>query len=1404
MAANNNIIGEVGLKVVPIDPGFDAAVKRIIDRLENQAKFKISADTNDASKGVDQLIGKTGALADKWAAAGLQVAGFTAAIYIVRNAVDSVIDRFAGLFDQLSQAKAGFTSILGSVGAGNQLLDQIREFARVSPFVTQELVNYSQQLLGVGVASEKIVPLLTRVGDIISSVGGDTQSIGRVLFTLTQIQTIGRLTGQDAMQLQSALIPITKYLAEYLHKTTAEIKKMQEAGSISAETVFSAISSQGDKVQGAMNLATRTIGAAKSVLFDTIKIFLTSQPVLNKINQDIIKGILAVSNALSDQGVQSAFTRFFDGVNKIYDALTPFLKQLASLGSEGGLTVLDTFSTILETVAVVLDAIPEPVLRLLATTFATLSILKAPLALLKYVDSIKTVTVGLFSFAQAQIAGAAATDAQTEAIQRQTLVSERNNKILRASALALGVAGALVSDGQGGGRDAVGTVLTGAAVGASVGGLPGALAGGAAGAVTAIFTANAKADEDAKKASAELAKTYADEFNKSLKLQFGETTPDKSLTAAFGEINSTQTVIDNITKSIDIWKKKQDSLTGGNVGEINKQYQDLANNISKATDVVGQYQKELDALKATDTVAYLQNVSNKLALVDKNTPGTLTQNFPTDGLPGFTPESLRITARQLEILNGALPKSAEEVDFLRTQLGFLGLTFDAVIVNAPDQVQILINKFTSLPDSFKDASIAALNFGTIIKKSATDATELFGKFKEEVAGVAAQLAEVTQTNQSFGSLFERNAKSGVLGVRKDITNSEINAVGNQLLTSSSKEYERAVVSLTATLGSEEARKQALIISNRTLYGEFRILQDTLGKTDSEFKELLKTTGLYNAYSSTFDVKNSVNVETLDEMASRLGIAKDKLADLLQLSKTNSTTQIISTKETDKLIADLKDVNTQIENFTGHGNINGLYVEQVRLTGELAANTRDVTAAIKEQEAAQLKLFDLFSGQISTYLGGLDRARTFNDVLGGLFEVTNANTLAITTNVDTIANAATVILSNAAAVFETSFNKSGDKVAANAAAANTAVAQFEALQITLGKTDKEFRGVLESLQLLDEYNLAVAASDNAVTGTLADVAKQLGISQKELFELTGLLGAIDPTLNIVVTADTAKAVERLKELDKMLSQGSLGGDLRLQLEAERTTLNQQIAAGGGVTGVDPNTQKPEDTIRKENERKAEEARRSVEKAAREAQQKAEEASRKAAAELERWKNAVENATASLTSKLEQAAASIVTAAQAWVTSIKERTQYEQAVSTSRLTNNADKQAKDLIEISSGLANLRGRGISQGVLDSLGINNVADTRQVRKLVGSSNSDLARLNEAVSNRDNLAQNLATSEEDRRTRANITQAIKDAAKTLNIDLSKVNAAAISNQFNITPGLNAEDIAAQILNILSSGRISR
>lgn len=754
MVAQNNIVGEVGLKVVPVDPAaqFQAGVDQIIKRLEKQAQFQIKAS------GLENVERQANVAAEAFANAAIQAAGLTAAIYGIKASVEGAINKLSGLFDQLAQARAGFTSILHSEAAGGALLNDIREFARVSPFVTQELVNYSQQLLGVGLSAEKIIPLLKSTGDIISSVGGDTQNLGRVLFTLTQIKSIGALKGQDTMQLQNSLIPITKYLSDYLHKSSQEIVKLREDGKITADTVFAALNAQGEKVKGAMDRATRNIAGARAILSDTVTQLFQNQPVLNKVFEDVYKSIAKFADKLSSTEFQQAFAQFFDGVERFYESLKPILEQIGKLADSQGINALKLFGTTIGAFGTALSAIPEGVMNLLVRTFVALATLKAPLLLLQYVSSIRTMassiipaTTNLARMGAAQAVAAeqsvyatavyknevVALDQMTAALtanQRAQLgqqfatqqskgpgfFSRNAGRIGTGVAIGGQVAGQYLSSKSGTGAKTAGGLLQGASTGALIGsviGPEGAIAGAAIGAaiggITAFFgEKDRKIKEDIEKMKV-LGKQDAEAFITEVGKKFGDSASGEGFLAYQAKIR-------------DLSHEYQ--TQAAKIAEINNNLPDGFGDLAaKPTKEMEGLKAQIDALASESAAQFdplREGLKNLVAGLDKSEAGFLALTTVARG-------GVRVAATNLNQADEALAK--------------YGFTLaDLNIPEKQEQMVQYIRTWDGLTTAQQKATAEANKYNTALDTAKANAASVFDPQEKRIqsqidfAGVRAE------------------------------------------------------------------------------------------------------------------------------------------------------------------------------------------------------------------------------------------------------------------------------------------------------------------------------------------------------------------------------------------------------------------------------------------------------------------------------------------------------------------------------------------------------------------------------------------------------------------------------------------------------------------------------------------
>jgi tape measure domain-containing protein len=1223
------IVGEAFIQILPTDGGVTPGVQKIIDNLPKSVNVPVTADTAQATKNVDALAAQiTGQVGGAWEQAAIQAATFTAAILGVRAAVEGTVNKLAGLFDQLAQAQAGFTAILGSQSAGQQLLDDIREFARVSPFVTQELVNYSQQLLGVGQSAESIVPLLKSTGDLIASVGGDTQNISRVLFTLTQIRSIGRLVGQDAIQLQSALVPITKLLADFLGKTTAEVKKLQEQGAISADTVFAAITNAGSKVEGAMATATRNIGGARSVLSDTIQIMLQDSVALNAVFDDVVQGIIRFSDAIgSNVKLQQDIASIDASLASLYENLQPLLEGLADASTSLALSSLDVLASGLQILASALDAIPEGALRLLGQGLAIIAAIRAPLFLIQYVRSIGELgkvlqPANVSRLANTALGIKATGDAsQAAAPQVDRLTAAMNKHVTTMSAMITG-AGLLVT-ALGQENDAmqtIGATLTGAGIGAQLGsafGPAGTLVGLAAGAgigFVTSFVTNAR-EEAARQAQeiqdigAKSAKSFLDGFA----VRFPEFDSANAFETFFADTQGLRDQVDAYDQLIERQEEVHDQLgrlasgpraateaalaqETGAIKMLQDEYLNLGDEIDNMSRGAKEAQAQLDSLASEGAFAEAAgDLASKLSAVKKESEEYVkivtdfaNAQFPNQ--PGlfsadFSDELARTEAITV-LLGDSIVNSAADLETFRKLSEQTGLTLDQYLeLPLETLVQILEDK---IPNAVSKSRIEIAALRTTLDEAKKATEEFYKPFVDQINSAQAALQASESLTKSFNTFVQERTDASAL------------ALGESYLK---------VVQNITTANEAAFKGSGTEAGISFLVAQLDSLKEQLDLTEPAFRALLQSMGLLGLYNTGIDPGFT---GSLEELAEQLGVSEQAL------------TRIIPS------LNDLKDG----QEITINTNI----LEKIEELRTLTNGFTDFATVGPEAAAA------------------LQAAFLNIDLLGG-----------------------------------------------------------------------------------------IAPQLNEIETRLNRVREGMDIETRR---------ALNPSLPAQLQEQQAEAaVDRLNRQRFAEEQARIAAE-----EAER--------------------------IRLEQERLAEAARREAERIAREQEAAAKEAQRLIEEQLreqERLRQALKDAGETIESAMQQAAEEINNAARAMTANLRERVQDDEAVSVTRLIRNAQDQANRVQELGTGIETLRGRGLSNSTIEALGIDNVADIRQLRRLLGASSTDLQQLNSLVGLRDSNAEAIARRERQQETQATIVAAIIQAAQVLGYEISPERAAALALQVNIT-----------------------
>lgn len=217
-----------------------------------------------------------------------------------------------------------FNTMLGK-DQGQKMLKNLREFAASTPFRFPELAGSAKTLIGFGVAQEDVMDTMKVLGDVSAGTGKNVQELA-VIFG--QIRGMGRLQGQDFMQLVNAGFPVSE-IAKTIGTDMKGLKDQMEAGNVSFEAVeetFKRLTREGGKFNNMMKALSETTAGKFSTLMDNITM----------LGQSMSKYLLPSINKFLDWAINAV--QWFDKLDPAVHRLTLIIGGL--VGAFGPLLVI--------------------------------------------------------------------------------------------------------------------------------------------------------------------------------------------------------------------------------------------------------------------------------------------------------------------------------------------------------------------------------------------------------------------------------------------------------------------------------------------------------------------------------------------------------------------------------------------------------------------------------------------------------------------------------------------------------------------------------------------------------------------------------------------------------------------------------------------------------------------------------------------------------------------------------------------------------------------------------------------------------------------------------------------------------------------------------------------------------
>ena len=216
---------------------------------------------------------------------------------------------------QIEKYTTGFTNMLGSAEAAQQVMSQIQEDAAKTPFDVESLTKANQYLISAGENASYARNTIMALGDAVSATGGGNDELNRMSQNLQQIANTGKATTADIKQFAYAGIDVYGILADYIGKSTAEVQNMTISYDLLTQALQAA-SEEGGRYYNSMDTQSQTMNGRVSTLKDNVK------QLAGLLTGDLSSGVGVVIGNLNDMLVAAQEAYKTDGWIGLAGAIT--------------------------------------------------------------------------------------------------------------------------------------------------------------------------------------------------------------------------------------------------------------------------------------------------------------------------------------------------------------------------------------------------------------------------------------------------------------------------------------------------------------------------------------------------------------------------------------------------------------------------------------------------------------------------------------------------------------------------------------------------------------------------------------------------------------------------------------------------------------------------------------------------------------------------------------------------------------------------------------------------------------------------------------------------------------------------------------------------------------------------
>ena len=277
----------------------------VIEELYTRLGFKVDP------KGIDKAKSSLSSF-KKWVGGIALGAGF---VTLAKTGLDAAMT--------MESLNAQFTVMAGSAERSRDLLAEISDFAAKTPFSKLGLADASKTLMAFGLEADNVVPTLKMLGDV---AGADQNKLNGLALVFGQIQSTGKLMGQDLLQLiNQGFNPLTE-ISKQTGISVAKLKDAMAQGAISADMVtaaFKSATSEGGLFYGNLEAQSQTLQGRISTLKDN---FVTAL-------QNMAEAFMPLLKAGVDMLVAFDWTPIVASIQSVGEAMSTLPEMLETIAT---------------------------------------------------------------------------------------------------------------------------------------------------------------------------------------------------------------------------------------------------------------------------------------------------------------------------------------------------------------------------------------------------------------------------------------------------------------------------------------------------------------------------------------------------------------------------------------------------------------------------------------------------------------------------------------------------------------------------------------------------------------------------------------------------------------------------------------------------------------------------------------------------------------------------------------------------------------------------------------------------------------------------------------------------------------------------------------------------------------